>query len=209
MGGCSSQSVAKSVVVALCVLLAACSGGSDAGGGKASAKTSAPASSTPPPTIDLSKPIPGGSLHGTPRPPLENTGTDYLAITRSLIGNFRWLTENPDAALVSDLYVPGTAEHDAGVTNIQFLVDRGWRAADEAYFIVSIEAVNASAGAVSLRMSDSMDVERIVDSTGHQVGAGRPRNPKIKAWSVLLSSDDTGRWRIADFAPAGGESVQL
>src|SRR6266542_5217215 len=141
MGGCSSQSVARWLAVAVLGVLVACSSGSGGGGGKASPKTSPPSSSTPPATIDLSKPIPGGSLHGTPRPPLENTGTDYLAITRSLIGNFRWLTENPDAALVSDLYVPGTAEHDAGVTNIQFLVDRGWRAADEAYFIVSIEAV--------------------------------------------------------------------
>src|SRR6266540_32256 len=130
MGGCSSQSVARSVVVALYVLLAACSGGSDAGGGKASAKTSAPASSTPPPTIDLSKPIPGGSLHGTPRPPLENTGTDYVAIVMSITGNFRWLTENPDPALISDLYVPGTHIHDLQQDVFRRLVQNGWRAAD-------------------------------------------------------------------------------
>ncbi len=74
MSGCSSQSVARLLAVALVGVLAACSGGSGGGGGKASPKTS-PSTTAPPATIDLSKPIPGGSLHGTPRPPLENTGT--------------------------------------------------------------------------------------------------------------------------------------
>ena len=211
MSGCSSQSVARLFAVALVGVLAACSGGSGGsggGGGKASPTTSPP-TTAPPATIDLSKPIPGGSLHGTPRPPLENTGTDYVAILKSLIGNFRWLTENPDAAVVSDIYAPGTAEHDAGVRNVQYLVDRGWRAADDSYFIVSAEAVDSRPDAVAMRMSDSMDIERVVDSAGQQVGGGRPRNPTVKSWSVLLSSDQTGHWRIADFAPAEGESVQL
>jgi hypothetical protein len=207
VGGVLSQSVTRSLSVALLVLLVACSGGS--GGSGQRPKTTSPSTTAPPATIDLSKPIPGGSLHGTPRPPLENTGNDYVAILTSLIGNFRWLTENPDAALISELYVPGTAEHDSGVRNTQYLVDRGWRAADNAYFIVSIETVDTRPGAISLRMSDSMDVERIVDRSGQQVGEGRPRTPKVKEWSVLLTIDETGRWRIADFAPAQGEAVQL
>ena len=103
MGGCSSQSVTRSLVVALAAVLVACSGGSGGGGGKASPKTSPPSSTTPPATIDLSKPIPGGSLHGTPRPPLENTGTNYVAIFKSLIANQRWISENPDPALISDV----------------------------------------------------------------------------------------------------------
>jgi hypothetical protein len=209
MGGCSSQSVARFLAIGLLGVLVACSGGSGdgerhTGGGTAPAPTSAP-----PPTIDLSRPIPGGSLHGTPRPPLENTGTDYVAILRSLIANFRWLTENPNTALVSDLYVPGTAEHDAGLRNVQYLVDKGWRAADDAYFIVSIDPVDARSDAVSLRMSDSMDIERIVDASGEPVGEGRPRSPKVKIWSVLLAPDQLGQWRIADFSPAEGEGVSL
>ncbi|HEY3096085.1 MAG TPA: hypothetical protein VGK05_04555, partial [Acidimicrobiia bacterium] len=98
-----------------------------------------PSTAAPPATIDLSKPIPGGSLHGTPRPPLENTGTDYVAILRSLIGNFRWLTENPDPAVISELYVPGTEDHDAWVAAFQDLASRGWRAADDDYYVVSVE----------------------------------------------------------------------
>ncbi len=132
MGGCSSQSVTRSLVIALVAVLVACSGGSG-GGEKASPKTSPPTSSNPPPTIDLSKPIPGGSLHGTPRPPLENTGTDYVAIFKSLIANQRWISENPDPALISDVYVPGTPGHDARVSAYQYLVDNGYRWADEGY----------------------------------------------------------------------------
>src|SRR5207247_8795960 len=101
MGGCSSQSVTRSLLIALVAVLVACSGGSG-GGGTASPKTSPPSSSTPPATIDLSKPIPGGSLHGTPRPPLENTGTDYVAIFKSLDGNLRWLSENPDPSVLPE-----------------------------------------------------------------------------------------------------------
>jgi hypothetical protein len=207
VNGCLSQSVARSAAAGLLVLVAACSSGSGESGRRP--KPTASPTTAPPATIDLSKPIPGGSLHGTPRPPLENTGDDYVAILTSLMGNFRWLTENPDVRLISELYVPGTSEHDAGVRNAKYLIDRGWRAADDAYFIVSIEPADARPGAVSLRMSDSMDVEKIVDSSGRQVGEGRPREPKVKKWSVLLTSDASGRWRIADFAPAQGESVQL
>ena len=64
--------------------------------------------------IDLSQPIPGGSLHGTPRPPLENTGDDYVAIFESLVANLRWLSENPDPALISEIFVPGTPDTTTG-----------------------------------------------------------------------------------------------
>ena len=123
MGGCSSQSVTRSLIAIVAVLVA-CSGGSG-GGQKASPRTSPPASSTPPATIDLSKPIPGGSLHGTPRPPLENTGADYVAIFKSLDGNLRWLSENPDPSVLPELFVPGTAGHDARMPAYQYLTERG------------------------------------------------------------------------------------
>ena len=133
MGGCSSQSVTRWLAIAAAAVLVACSGGSGSGGGKASPKTSPPSSTTPPATIDLSKPIPGGSLHGTPRPPLENTGTNYVAIFKSLIANQRWISENPDPALISDVYAPGTPGHDARVSAYQYLVNNGYRWADEGF----------------------------------------------------------------------------
>ncbi|HEX3669186.1 MAG TPA: hypothetical protein VHY55_08550 [Acidimicrobiia bacterium] len=189
-------------------VLAACSGGSG-GGEKASPKTSPPSSSNPPPTIDLSKPIPGGSLHGTPRPPLENTGTDYVAIFKSLDATVRWFSENPDPALMSEVYVPGTQGHDSRVSAYRYLVDNGYRWADEAYQLLTVEVVDANGDAVSLRIRDNLEFERVVDAAGSQVGTIRPREPATKEWNVLLSRDATGRWRIADWSQVGGGAVEL
>jgi hypothetical protein len=204
MGGCSSQSVTRSLVIALAAVLIACSDGSGGSGGHAAPKTS-PTTSAPPATIDLSKPIPGGSLHGTPRPPLENTGTDYVAIFKSLDGNFRWLTENPDPALISELYVPGTSNHDYWVPAFQELVSKGWRSADEGYQVASVQLIDAKTDAVSLRVVDVMDSEHIVDGSGSEVGVGRPREPRVKQWTVLLAPDLQGRWRFSDWSRADAE----
>jgi hypothetical protein len=209
MSGCSSQSVARLFAVALVGVLAACSGGSGGGGGgKASPKTSQ-STTAPPATIDLSKPIPGGSLHGTPRPPLENTGTDYVAIFKSLDATVRWISENPDPALMSDVYVPGTQGHDSRVPAYQYLVDNGYRWADEGYQLLSVEVVSTDGDAVSLRIKDNLEFERVVDRVGTQVGNVRPRNPATKEWTVLLSRDATGRWRIADWSQVGGGPVEI
>src|SRR5712692_449054 len=127
MGGVLSQSVARSLSLALVALLVACSGGSGRGDRGTSPKATAPPTTAPRPTIDLSKPIPGGLLHGTPRPALENTGTDYVAIFKSLIANQRWISENPNPILISDVYLQGTPSHDARVSAYQYLIDNGYR----------------------------------------------------------------------------------
>jgi hypothetical protein len=208
MSGCSSQSVARLFAVALVGVLVACSGGSGGGGGGKASPKSSPSTTAPPATIDLSKPIPGGSLHGTPRPQLENTGTDYAAIFRSLDAGIRWLTENPDPSLVSDIYVAGTAEHANGVRLYQELVDKRWRAADEGYRLLSVDVVDAQALTVSLRVVDQFDVERIVDASGKQVGE-RKVHTGPQTWTVLLNSDASSRWMIADWSAAEGGEVAV
>jgi hypothetical protein len=190
----------------LLVLVAACSGGS--GGSGQRPKSTVSPTTAPAATIDLSKPIPGGSLHGTPRPPLENTGDDYVAIFESLDANFRWLTENPDPAVISELYIPGTRIHDLQLDVVQKLAQNGWRAADEGYRIISVEVVDAKPGAVSLRLVDQFDVERIVASDGRQVGDGKEHSAAT-VWTILLSPDEGDRWRIADAIPTSGPQVQL
>jgi hypothetical protein len=208
MSRCSSQSVARLLAVALVGVLAACSGGSGGGGGQASPTTSPP-TTAPPATIDLSKPIPGGSLHGTPRPPLENTGADYAAIFKALDTTIRWISENPDPALMSDVYVPGTHGHESRVQAYQYLVDNGYRWADEGYQLLSVEVVSTDGDAASLRIKDNLEFERVVDGAGNQVGNIRPRNPATKEWAVLLSRDGSGRWRIADWSQVGGGAVEI
>lgn len=207
MSGCSSQSVARLFAVALVGVLAACSGGSGGGGGKASPK-SAPSTTAPPATIDLSRPIPGGSLHGTPRPPLENTGTDYVAIFGSLTANFRWLTENPNPSVLSELFVPGTPPHDQRVSAYQYLVDNGYRWADEGYQLLDVQVVDAKNDAVSLNVVETLQFERLVDASGSQVGDLRPRgSPETVA--VVLSRSADARWRVANSSRVDGSEVEL
>jgi hypothetical protein len=208
VGGYLSQSVARSASVALLVLLVACGGGSGGSGHRTSPKGSTAPTTAPAATIDLSKPIPGGSLHGKPRPPLENTGTDYVAIFKSLDANFRWLTENPDPAVISELYVPGTRIHELQVDVLRKLTQNGWRAADEGYRVLSVEVIDARADVVSLRVTDQFDSERIIDSAGQQVGEGKQHTAPT-VWNVLLSPDDHGRWRISEWTPVSGAQVQL
>ena len=206
MSGCFSQSVARLFAVALVGVLVACSGGSGGDGEKASPKTSPP-TTAPPATIDLSKPIPGGSLHGTPRPPLENTGTDYVAITRSLIGNLRWISENPDPTLISEVFVPGTPGHDERAAAYRYLVDNGYRWADEGFRLISVDLVDAKPDVVSVRVTQELAFERIVDAAGNQVGQTRSHSGP-ETLNYLLALGDGG-WRIVGGNTGNDSAVQL
>jgi len=207
-----SLSVTLSLTVV--ALLAGCSGGGGGGSSEAAPERSERSAERTPTTaaparIDLSKPIPGGSLHGTPRPPLENSGDDYVAIFESLDANLRWISENPDPALISEVYVPGTPNHDTRIPAYQFLVDNSYRWADEGYQLISVKVADARPEAVSLLVTDSLQFERLVDAAGNQVGEIRPREPVTMTWLILLVSDNSSRWRIADWVPANGGTVEL
>jgi hypothetical protein len=208
MGGGSSQSVARWLIVVLLGVLVACSGGSGGGDRRAASPTTVAPTSAPPPTIDLSKPIPGGSLHGTPRPPLENTGTDYVAIFKSLTANFRWLTENPNPAVLAELFVPGTPPHDRRAAAYQFLVDNGYRWADEGYQLLDAQVVDARDDAVSLNVVENVEFERLVDASGMQIGQVRPHGTP-ESVSVLLSRGADSKWRVASSSRVDGSEVQL
>ena len=208
MGGCSSQSVARLLAIALLGVVVACSGGSGGGDRRTAGGTPAPPTSAPPPTIDLSRPIPGGSLHGTPRPPLENTGTDYVAIFKSLTANFRWLTENPNPAVLAELFVPGTPPHDRRAEAYQYLVDNGYRWADEGYRLLDVQVVDARDDTISLNVVENVEFERLVDASGMQVGEIRPHGAPENV-AVLLSRGDDSKWRVASSSRLDGSEVQL
>jgi hypothetical protein len=206
-----SHSVVISAAVA--ALLAGCSGGGGGGSSEAepqrSARSAERTSTTAAPTrIDLSKPIPGGSLHGTPRPPLENTGDDYVAIFESLVANLRWISENPDPALIADVFVPGTPGHDERVPAYQYLVENGYRFADEGYHLVSVDIVDTKSGVVSLRAVQQLEFERVVDSAGQQVGDTRAHG-EPETLDFLLSQDPSGKWRIAGGGHPDDTEVEL
>lgn len=200
------------ITLTMVMALAGCRSGGGGGSGtrrddpgRSAERTSTTAAPT---RIDLSRPIPGGSLHGTPRPPLENTGDDYVAILESLVANLRWISENPDPALIADVFVPGTPGHDERVPAYQYLVDNGYRFADEGYHLVSVDVVDTEPGAVSLRVVQQLEFERVVDSAGQQVGDtlahGQP-----EAFDFLLAQDPSGKWRIAGGGRLDDTEVEL
>ncbi len=145
--------------------------------------------------IDVTKPIAGGSLHGTPRPTLENTGTDYVAIFKSLTAQWRWQGENPDIATLDKIYVPGTPAHDNKVTNTNSLIDNKHRWADDNYRLISVDVRAVTPQVVSLRVVELQDNEKIVDASGAQAGSIRPRGTP-RSWDIVLQPDHDGRWRI-------------
>jgi hypothetical protein len=208
-------------LVAICAcgaaLVAGCNGGGSGSARRSTSngrpRVSSSTTTTAPKVvrIDLSKPIPGGSLHGTPRPTLENTGTDYVAIFKSLEANWRWQSENPDVAALDDIYVPGTSDHDGAVKQTQSLIDHQHRWADENYRVISVDVrqVVQQPRSVLLRVVDVQDNEKIVDAAGAQAGPIQPRGSP-RAWNIVLSPDASGRWRIADVTSASDDpTVQL
>jgi hypothetical protein len=201
-----------SVRLALVALaLAACGGGRGDSSSPVDAAPDPPATTTgtaPRTEIDIRRPIAAGSLRGTPRPPLANTGDDPVAILESLAANFRWLTENPDPALVDELFVPGTADHTRFRDLFGELAARGWRSADDGYAISSIEVIAVEPAFVRLRVVDSLSFEQIVDDNGERVGAGRVPEPLTES-IVYLSPDANGRWRIADWHSTTPPQVEL
>jgi len=207
-----SHPSSRSVVISAAVLglLAGCNGGGDdADAGPPQRSTAETTSTTAPvPEIDLSQPIPGGSLHGTPRPPLENTGDDYVAIFESLVANLRWISENPDPALISEIYVPGTPAHDVRIDAYQFLVSNGYRWADEGYYLISVDVVDEQDALVSLRVTDRFEFERLVDSAGNQVGDLREHGTPETS-TVLVSRSPDGNWRITDWTRSGDAVVEV
>jgi len=132
-----------------------------------------------------------------------------VAIFKSLIANQRWISENPDPRLLSDVYVPGTPGHDARTSAYQYLVDNNYRWADEGFQLLSVDVIDATSDVVSIRVTDTLEYERVVDSAGNQVGDIRPREPATQQRTTLLSNDGTGHWRIADVSPTGGAEVEL
>jgi hypothetical protein len=190
-------------------LLAACGGG---GGGSSSppAESQTTSTTTTNPRaaeIDLSQPIPAGSLHGTPRPPLENTGDDYVAIFESLTRNFRWLTENPDVEVLDELFVAGTPTYDLQADLFHELLKNRWRAADDGYRLDSVEVAEATPEYIALRVSDTIDFEQIVDSDGDRVGSGVVRG--TEDFVITLAPNAQGRWLIASVAAGDQTTVEL
>ena len=128
-------------------------------------------STQPPPRTTPSTSVPAYSFDGSvPPPKLVNTGTDYVAILKSLDTYGNWLAAHrPDPTLVGDVIAGGTRLHNSYVETLTALRDRSERYievrdGDDRYVIVS-----ATGDAVSAKVIQHITLHRIVDALGRTV----------------------------------------
>jgi len=160
-------------------------------------------------TTALPVAVPPYSFDGSVPPPrIVDTGTDYLAIARSLLGYASWLKlHNPDSMLLPRVYVEGTDTTRRFSQDLDILAERSLRLVDVDQTI-DVETVSIDADIVTFKVLEHTTAQRLVDPTGHVVSE-RPSGP-LAAWIVVIAASPDGRWRIADISPAYTEPrVQL
>jgi hypothetical protein len=108
--------------------------------------------------------------NSVPPPKLINTGTNYVAILKSLDAYSNWLAAHrPEPALVDAFVASGTRLHDSYVQTLTTLRDRSerfieHRSGEDRYAIVS-----ATPDAVSANVTQRIVSHRVVDSAGRTV----------------------------------------
>ena len=132
----------------------------------------------------------------TPPPALHATGTDYPAILRSIEGYRYWLrAHHPDAALVPQVYAPGTAGFPLLAGDLRYLRTRGQRAISiDDHFRYTTASVHGSL--VTLRGHEVLTEDRLVDRAGRVVRV--IPYPAPLDFVMIMIRDATGRWRLAD-----------
>ena len=149
------------------------------------------------------------SFDGSVAPPeIVNTGSDYVAIARSLLGYVSWLKlHNPDVRLLANVYVEGTDLIERISPNLVLLAEHNLRYVDVDQS-VEIETVTIDSDLVTFKALEHITAERLVDPTGKVVDE-KPSGP-LNTYIVVMTADSDGRWRIADIAAAYTEPrVQL
>src|SRR5262249_24203671 len=126
---------------------------------------------------------------------LINTGTNYVAILKSLDAYSNWLAAfRPNPAFVDAFVASGTRLHDSYVRTLTALRDRSERfierrRGDDGYTIIS-----ATQDAVSANITQRIVSHRVVDSAGRTLKEARFDGD---AAYRVLAVKTAGRWYIA------------
>lgn len=147
-------------------------------------------------------PIAGGAWYQKPRPALRNTGTDYLAVFTSLMEQFRWLTENPDASIVSQVIAP-TSPMDGDLGRlIREMATNRLRSADEGYRLISAKVTDATSFTVELHVTEEFDSEVYLDSNGREIKR-IPEHGRVLVRNYALNGNAIDGWRMWSATDAG------
>lgn len=165
----------------------------------ATTSTTRPAPTTTTPTTSTT--MPPYSFDGSvPAPELVNTGDDYEAIAKSLLGYIAWLKRhNPDPELLDEVIVNGTDVYRRARDNIAALMDQGFRYYDvDQQFEVDVVTVDGDR--VSCLVGEQLAAEQLIDSEGRVLEERRSQGRREEV--LLLMRGATGRWRIAAITPS-------
>jgi hypothetical protein len=158
--------------------------------------TTAPRSATAPRRATTTVRPVEGSDDVTPPPAIHATGTDYVAIARSLTTYRYWLlAHHPDAALASQIYVRGTATYQTVVSDLdRLLTNRQTLVSIDQQLAFTVASIRGSM--MTLRVREVITEDRLLDRDHRVIGTKRFSEPNN--YVVVMTRDVTGRWRLAD-----------
>jgi hypothetical protein len=154
------------------------------------------------PTTATTVPLPRTTTPAPTPPPLVNTGTDYVAIAKSLLEYGSWLlSHRPDATLLENVVVRGTDLYKAFADDVSALRHTNRRLVE--YFDApdELRLISTSSSAASLRLTQHLNRVRIVDERGMTVDE---RARRTTSYLVLIAQDASpqGHWRVASVSEA-------
>jgi hypothetical protein len=207
---------ARSVLVAGIVTLSACSASEgtatppkpttsgtspSATGRLARPTTTAPSTSTSTSTSTAnstaSSTPPDFSFDDSVAPPrLVNTGTDHVAILKSLESYGNWLAAHrPDPALAPTTVAPGTGLLRDYLRDLTNLRDNNRREVERLDGPSEYTILSATPDAFSARVVENISAHQVVDPSGHVTSEARFSGPTTYLDLVVLAG---GRWCLAD-----------
>ena len=192
-----SKRAAAWVSCALCaVLLAGCGAGSHAAAEESDGLPTATSTTAPAPTT-TTVPPPYSFDGSVPPPPLLNTGTDYEAIYRCLSAYARWAVVHttqmqPSPTRATPQVQPMTAstsDFDCS-RRVQPPTRRCWRN------IGRRRSEHHCTSSSRCDLTETVSALQLVDGQG-QIVDSKVDSPHPLNWTVVMSQDTAGRWRIA------------
>jgi hypothetical protein len=130
-----------------------------------------------------------------PPPKLVNTGTDYVAILKSLEAYGNWIgAHRPDPRLAQTTVARGTALLDAYVHDITVLRHGEKREVETLSAPTSYSIVSATRDAFTARVVEHITSHQIIDRSGTVVSEYRYSGPTTYVDLVVQSH---GRWYLA------------
>ncbi|MDQ1466181.1 MAG: hypothetical protein QOH10_596 [Actinomycetota bacterium] len=160
---------------------------------------SAPGPTDPPPTTrssPSSPPTVEAAGDTTAPPPIRATGRDYAAIARSLTTYRDWLlVHHPEPALAGEVYQRGTVSYQEFVSQLTTLrANHQTTVSIDQRLTFTPASVHGSL--MTLRGHETIVEDRILDRDHHVVSTHV--FPAPNDFVMVMTSDATGRWRIAD-----------